>query len=97
MNNKGYEYQIVMDSEGVFVEVYETDEQGKKGEMHLSIFVNSKAGETVREAIAATEVELFDPMYVNDADETPEELARQREAFQWVKESYCSINGRDII
>lgn len=94
-NNKGYEYQIVNDALGGYVEIYETDERGERGEMHLSIYVNLWAGETIPEAIEATEVELYDPIAVADGSlghPVPKKvLARQRAAFQWFKEAYASI------
>lgn len=90
-NNKGYEYQIVNDALGGYVEIYETDERGERGEMHLSIYVNLWAGETIPEAIEATEVELYDPMFVRDADEPKHVLAQQRAALQWIKDAYGTI------
>lgn len=90
-NNKGYEYLINTDAQGIFLEVYETDEQGKRGEMHLSIFVNANEGETVDEAIEACEIELYDGAELLSSNYAEDDLKRQRDAFQWVKESYSSI------
>lgn len=90
-NNNGYEYQVVTDSLGSYVEIYETDEQGNQGEMHLSIYVNTWAGETIPDAIEATKVELYDPMFVADAGEPEDVIARQRAAFEWFKEAYASV------
>jgi hypothetical protein len=91
-NNNGYEYEIEKnDAQGWFVEVYATDNQGKRGEMHLSIFVNHYEGETVEGAISACETELYDPMFIADAGEPKHIIARQRVAFQWFKEAYASV------
>jgi hypothetical protein len=90
-NNKGYEYNIDTDAQGVFIEVYKTDEQGKRGEMHLSIFVNANEGETVDDAIAACEIELYDGAELLSSNFSEDDLKRQRQAFQWIKESYSSI------
>lgn len=87
-NNNGYEYEIVLDDpQGTFVEVWKTDEMGDKVEMHLSIFVNSDEGESIKDAIAATAIELEDP-------NTPygeEDIKNQKEAFAWFKDAYESI------
>ena len=95
-NNNGYEYEIdTSDAQGWFVEIYPTDKQGKRGEMHLSIFVNNYEGETVEEAIDAVQIELYDPIAVSDGSlghPVPKMvLARQRKAFQWFKEAYASV------
>lgn len=92
MNNKGYEYEIdKTDAQGWFIEVYETNQQGKRGELHLTMFINHYEGETIEEGVAACETELYDPMFVADAGEPKHILERQRKAFQWFKEAYASV------
>lgn len=90
-NNTGYEYQIVKDNDGTFIEIYPTDKLGKRGEMHLSIFVNTNEGETINEAIDATGIELFDPIAFFGTDEPKDTLARKRSAFEWFSGAYTSI------
>jgi len=91
-NNNGYEYEIdKTDAQGWFIEVYPTDKQGERGEMHLSIFVNHYEGETVEEAIAACQGELYDPINIAAINEPKKVLIRQRMAFQWFKEAYASV------
>jgi hypothetical protein len=94
-NNNGYEYEIdKTDAQGWFIEVYQT-KNGKRGELHLSCFVNHYEGETIEEAISACENELYDPIAVADGNlghPLPKGvLARQRKAFQWFKEAYASV------
>lgn len=87
-NNEGYEYEIVTDNSlGLFVEVYKTDERGERAECHFSMFVNSNDGESIKDAIAATEVELFDAV----EQENNEFVEQQRIAFSWFKDAYASI------
>jgi hypothetical protein len=91
-NNNGYEYEIdKTDAQGWFIEVYPTNKQGKRGELHLSVFVNHNEGETVEEAISACEIELYDPHTIADSGEPKHIIARQRVAFQWFKEAYASV------
>ena len=91
-NNNGYEYEIdTSDAQGNFVEIYRTNKQGKRGKMHLSIFVNDYEGETVEQAIEATRLELYDPIEVSKSNLSVLEIARQRCAFEWFAEAYASV------
>lgn len=87
-NNNGYEYEILLDDpQGTFVEVWETDKMGDRVGLHLTIFVNSDEGESIKDAISATEVELNDP----DAPFNNDDLKMQKEALSWFKDAYASI------
>lgn len=90
-NNQGFEYEITAEAVGAFIEVYPTDERGERGELHLSLFVNSSEGETVEAAIKTAIDELNDPVFCLEHNIEGEELARQREAIAWLAEAYPSI------
>ena len=90
-NNKGYEYEIVEEAMGRFIEVFATDERGERGEMHLAIYVNEPEGESVEDAVKASKTELYDPTFLEGSGIEGEELARQRAAFEWFVEAYESV------
>lgn len=90
-NNRGYEYEYIQeDKRGHFIEVWSTDEQGEKDTCDLAIFVNTSEDETVTEAIAATQIELYED-FETTASYSKEELERMRKAFEWFKEAFKSI------
>lgn len=91
-NDKGFEYEIDnTDPMGTFLEVYPTDRRGKRGELQLSVFVNTPEGETIEAALKAAHDELHDPVEASQIGLKAEELARQREALAWLIEAYDSV------
>jgi hypothetical protein len=85
--NSGYEYDILLDDpQGTFVEVWQTSETGDRVGLHLTIFVNSDEGESIKDAVAATEIELND----HDAPFNDSDLKMQKDALSWFKVEYDS-------
>jgi hypothetical protein len=85
--NNGYEYDILLDDpQGTFVEVWQTDDSGERLGLHLTIFVNSDEGESIKDAVAATEIELND----HDAPFNDSDLKMQKDALSWFKIAYNS-------
>ena len=90
-NNNGYEYEVVKDAQGSFIEIYNTDKKGERLSMHLCMFVNSNEGETIEEALAQCETELYDGGELLSTNYNEDDLKIQRDALAWLKEAYTSI------
>ena len=83
-----YEDVIEADTKGSFIEVYPIEADGGRGDLALSVWVDTPNGETFKEAIWTAKEELNDPAFCLSHGLEGEELEKMRKACQWLETQY---------